>query len=203
VIAHIPQPSPLLDPDSRQVGTAADVRHEHELSHAHPPSIARRIREVRSLTQKEVEMRTRGAAFLLAAAAAAALTAACGGNGYGGGATTTGAPATTAAAGGGDARASGNGGIDVTAADFSFSPATIEASAGAPITITLKNQGAATHTLTVYADENFTRKVAGADSGRVPGGGSASFTTTFASAGDLYFRCELHPSQMQGEITVK
>jgi plastocyanin len=147
----------------------------------------------------------RAALLLLVTVGATALIAACGGggDGYSSGATAPGTSATTPAAGGGAASAYGNGAIEVTAEDFSFSPGEFEATAGTPVTITLKNQGSATHTLTVYKDEGYAQKVDGADSGRVTGGASATFTTTFASAGDLHFRCEIHPSQMQGEITVR
>ncbi len=146
----------------------------------------------------------RVAFVVLAVAAGAALIAACGGgDGYGGSSTATRAPATTPGAGGG-ANSGGSGvTLNVTAKDFSFDPAKLEATKGAPVTVALKNEGAATHTLTLYKDDGYTQKVEGADTGQITGGASGGFTATFASAGDFYFRCELHPTQMQGEIEVK
>jgi plastocyanin len=93
--------------------------------------------------------------------------------------------------------------LNVAAQDFSFSPGELEATRGKPYTIALDNRGQFPHTLTVYEDEDFTRKVAQADTGRVAGGASGQFVVTFNEAKDYYFRCEVHPTQMQGEIKVQ
>jgi len=63
----------------------------------------------------------------------------------------------------------------------------------------LNNQGTATHTLTVYKDDKFTEQVSGADTKNVSAGSKGEFKTTF-TAGEYYFRCERHPTQMQGEF---
>jgi plastocyanin len=44
--------------------------------------------------------------------------------------------------------------------------------------------------------------VDGASTGNIPGGTVGEFTVSL-EAGDYFFRCELHPSQMQGTITAQ
>jgi len=122
---------------------------------------------------------------------AAVAVAACGGDDdadSGGGATTA---------------AAGPDVISVVAADFSFDPIELEGTEGDPITVEVTNAGIAPHTLTVYGDEEFTEAVVGADTGRISGGGTGEFTTTFAEAGKYFFRCQLHPGQMQGELIIQ
>ena len=92
--------------------------------------------------------------------------------------------------------------VNVTAADFSFEPAAVEVASGSEVTFNLQNDGSAPHTLTLYSDADFTTPIDGASTGNVSGGGSDSFTVTFDEAGGFFFRCEIHPGQMQGEITV-
>ena len=90
----------------------------------------------------------------------------------------------------------------IVAADFSFSPSATEASVGVPTTFILENSGQAPHTLTIFSDEGFTTAVPGADTGNVAGGAEGEFEVTFDEAGPYYFRCNVHPSLMEGEITV-
>jgi plastocyanin len=103
------------------------------------------------------------------------------------------ATATTSAASGGETS------IDVRAADFSFDPATFKVAAAENATISLNNTGAAPHTLTVYRDEEFTEPIEGADTGTVSAGSQGDFTASF-QAGEYFFRCEIHPTRMQGEF---
>lgn len=92
--------------------------------------------------------------------------------------------------------------LSVTAKDFSFDPGDLDGTMGQPIKVELKNDGSATHTLTVYEDDAYTKPVSGADTGRVSAGSTGSFTTTFAAAQNYFFRCEVHPTQMKGEINI-
>jgi plastocyanin len=96
----------------------------------------------------------------------------------------------------------GNGGADneaqVEAEDFSFTPDSFTIPAGEEVKIELTNTGQATHTFTVYTDEDFTEAVPGADTGNVPGGEDGEVTATFDAA-EYYFRCEIH-TQMTGEF---
>jgi plastocyanin len=92
--------------------------------------------------------------------------------------------------------------VQVEMADFSFDPNTIQVPAEVPVKIEARSVGAAPHTLTVYTDEEFTDAVQGADTGTIAAGEDGDFTATF-DAGEYYFRCEVHPGQMQGELTAE
>ena len=73
-------------------------------------------------------------------------------------------------------------------------------------TITLTNTGVAPHTMKVYRDQGYTDAVPGAETQPVAGGASDDFTLTSASIGgatQLFFRCTIHPAQMQGTIAVQ
>jgi plastocyanin len=105
------------------------------------------------------------------------------------------APATTAAADDGG----GEGAVEVEAQDFAFVPASFAVTADEEVTVTVNNSGSAPHTLTVYTDEEYTDAVADADTGTLNGGETGEFTATF-SVGEYYFRCEVHPGQMTGQL---
>src|SRR4029450_8589460 len=106
---------------------------------------------------------------------------------------------TTGGATNGSGEAAGENRAEVTAEDFNFDPKSFTVAAGKEVTVTLDNKGSATHTLTVYKDEGFTEPVAGADTKNVSAGSKGEFKATFAD-GEYYFRCERHPTQMQGEF---
>jgi plastocyanin len=90
--------------------------------------------------------------------------------------------------------------VQVQADDFRFNPETFALPAGAPSKIEVTNVGAAPHTLTIYSDEEYNDQVPGADTGTIGAGEDASIETTF-DAGQYFFRCEIHPTQMEGEFT--
>lgn len=92
--------------------------------------------------------------------------------------------------------------VEVVATDFAFAPTALTATAGEAVIITLTNRGAAPHTMTVYEDAAYATAVAGADTERVAGGASGGITVTFADAKTYFFRCEVHPAQMEGTIVV-
>lgn len=92
--------------------------------------------------------------------------------------------------------------LKVTAADFKFEPSDVDAPLGKEVTFQLTNTGSTTHTLTVYSDEAHTQRVTGAEA-RAAAGQKAEFTVTFDKAGNYFFRCEIHPTQMKGEIKVQ
>ncbi len=91
--------------------------------------------------------------------------------------------------------------ITITAKDFSFSADDVTISKGDTVAITFKNSGSATHTLAFYTDDAYTNSIAGADTGNVSGGGTKTLTVK-ADVG-LYYRCNIHPTQMKGEIEFK
>jgi plastocyanin len=121
-------------------------------------------------------------------AATAILAAACGGDDDDadtGGATAT---PTNAASATGDAVEPLE--VTVTAENFSFDTATINAAPGQVVNVTLKNDGSTPHSFTVGSTD-----VAEAEGGEE---GTGSFT---ASASTIEFHCKYH-SQMTGTITV-
>jgi plastocyanin len=107
------------------------------------------------------------------------------------------ATSTTASAGGGDE-------VAITAEDFSFSPARLTISGASDTTITLNNTGDVPHTLNVYYDEGYTDLLR--ETGNVSPGANGELTIesdSIVEAPALFFRCNIHPQQMEGTITVE
>ena len=92
--------------------------------------------------------------------------------------------------------------VQVQAADSSFTPSTFSVPAGVPAKIEVRNSGALPHTLTVYSDQDYSTQVPGADTGNIAAGEDADIETTFDS-GQYFFRCEIHPTRMEGEFTAQ
>lgn len=92
--------------------------------------------------------------------------------------------------------------VQVQAADFSFNPDAFSLPAGVPVKIEVRNSGAFPHTLTVYSDAGFSSAVSGADTGTIEAGEDADIETTF-DAGEYFFHCQIHPTQMQGTLTAE
>jgi plastocyanin len=92
--------------------------------------------------------------------------------------------------------------VSVTATDFAFSPDEVEVESSGDVTFRLENDGSASHTLTLYSDADFNTPIDNADTGTVSAGGSGGFTVAFDTPGEAFFRCEVHPTQMQGSITI-
>ncbi len=87
----------------------------------------------------------------------------------------------------------GAGGVEVTAIDFEFKPATVEVEAGAEIDVTFTNAGTATH--------SFTAEDAGIDLEAEAGEeAEGSFTAPDEDA-SIEFVCRFH-EQMMGTIVV-
>ena len=81
----------------------------------------------------------------------------------------------------------------MTAKDYSFTPTTIDLTAGKTVTISATNDGAAKHNLTIKG-----LKV----NVELPPGSTKTATVKGAKAGTYEFHCEYHPTQMKGTITV-
>ena len=78
--------------------------------------------------------------------------------------------------------------------DFSFSPASFNATVGDPMTVTVTNAGPAPHTFTISGV---------ADSGQIPAGQTRTVQFTPSRAGDLTFFCTVHgQAVMSGRISV-
>jgi plastocyanin len=94
---------------------------------------------------------------------------------------------------------SGDGGtggraITVVATDFKFDTKTIEVEPGETISLTLQNDGEAPHT--------FDSDGVGIDVATDPGSSASGDFTAPNEAGTFEFHCDVHPTQMKGEIVV-
>jgi len=82
------------------------------------------------------------------------------------------------------ASSSGNGAtVNLVAKDFMFEPATITATAGKPVTVTVKNEGQAEHNFTITSlkvDKDIEK------------GESQTVTFTPTQSGTVQFFCEYH-----------
>jgi plastocyanin len=89
--------------------------------------------------------------------------------------------------------------VDVTAEDFAFDPSEITVPAGEPVTFRFTNAGAAPHTFTLYLDEEFEDSIANGTATT----DEPEITVSFVDPGEYYFRCEVHPNEMQGVLTAE
>lgn len=106
------------------------------------------------------------------------------------------AAATTVSPAGGAVTATN---IKVTMKDNSFDPKNIEVPTGKEVTFDLKNEGSAIHNMSVKVDG----KEIVSEPDTVRAGQSAKLVATFAKAGTYDFKCDFHPTDMTGKITVK
>ena len=116
----------------------------------------------------------------------------------------------TAACGGGGGGAASGGGTPVTSAsvtmrDNTFSATSLTVPVGQQVAINLDNKGTAIHNLRIAGpDGKFDTGddiVSNPDSIRA--GASGTVTFTLASAGTFDYRCDFHPTEMKGKVTVK
>ena len=103
--------------------------------------------------------------------------------------TTEGTTATSAASGGGGAT------LNVVTKDFIFEPTTLTATAGKPVTVTIKNEGQAEHNFSISS-----LKV----NQDVEKGESKTVTFTPTQSGTIQFFCEYHKNShgMVGTLAV-
>jgi len=92
--------------------------------------------------------------------------------------------------------AGGGASIDVLTQNFAFDPAEITVPAGEPVTFNFTNADSVPHTFTLYLDEEFTEAIDGGSATE----SNPKITVAFVAPGEYYFRCEIHPTQMQGEL---
>jgi plastocyanin len=83
--------------------------------------------------------------------------------------------------------------VNITAANFAFSPTTITLKKGQKVTFALKNTDTVKHNLTITALK-VNKNVSAGKTGQV--------TMTLKAAGTYEFHCEYHPQQMKGTIAV-
>lgn len=129
--------------------------------------------------------------------------AACGGDDDNAGAgTATATKVVTATA---DTGGNGGGGatfVEIDAADFSFSPTEVTTEADIELTFAISNTGDSPHTFNLYRDADYTQTVEAGKTGQMPSKTVGEFIVTLG-AGEYFFRCELHPGQMQGTLTAE
>lgn len=95
----------------------------------------------------------------------------------------------------------GGGGITVVAKGIAFDTDTIEVAPDTPTAITFDNQDASTpHNLAIYTDESATDALFKGEV--VTGPATATYDVPGLPAGTYYFRCDIHPSNMQGAFVV-
>lgn len=89
---------------------------------------------------------------------------------------------------------SGMSDAEIEADDFTFAPATLVGTSGQTITLTVTNNGSASHTFTID-DQNVDEELASGDSVEV--------SVTFPDSGSVRFYCRFHGGGgMEGELTV-
>jgi plastocyanin len=152
-------------------------------------------------------MKTVRTGLAIVALVIGAALAACGGDDDESGSPSPGgassASQTRAASPASEGTTSGESGvIEVEASEYAFTPDNFEVQSGEPVTVKVEATGTTIHTLTVYEDQERTTAIPGADVTVSPEQ-SGEFTVTFEEPGTLYFFCGIHPTQMQGEITVR
>lgn len=108
---------------------------------------------------------------------------------------------TKASAGGGQAPVANP--FLVVATDNKFNKATLEAAPNAAVTFTLENKGQAKHNLQFLGAKGGKELVAGATGAILDGGGTEEIKFTTPAPGSYYFECVLHPTLMNGTLTVK
>jgi plastocyanin len=113
------------------------------------------------------------------------------------------AAAATSAEGGDDEGGDGVESLTITATDFAFEADASSVAPGSVVEVSFSNNGSAQHTVTFYTDDAYTDAIPGGDSDRVPAGQSLNFTFEAPDNGSVFYRCEVHPSQMEGELTVE
>ena len=117
-------------------------------------------------------------AGLIAATAGLVLAGCGGGGGSKSSATTAGNTATSAAS-----NAGGPVTLSLTTTDFKFTPTTLTATAGKPVTVTVKNNGQAEHNFSISSlkvDKDIEK------------GDSQTVTFTPAASGTVQFFCKYH-----------
>jgi cytochrome c oxidase subunit 2 len=93
------------------------------------------------------------------------------------------------------------GALTLTAKNSTFVERTLEARAGQPFEVAFENTDTGTmHNFSIYTDSSATDSLY---SGAFFSSGTQTESVPGLEAGTYYFRCDVHPSTMNGELTVK
>ncbi|MFY9195217.1 MAG: cupredoxin domain-containing protein [Methanoculleus sp.] len=111
--------------------------------------------------------------------------------------TTTPAATTTTVAAGGTAT------VDLSAKNIAFNKSTITVPAGADVTVDFDNEDdGIPHNFAVYTDSSATDTIFSGET--ITGPDTTTYTFTAPSdPGTYYFRCDVHPEQMNGDFVVQ
>lgn len=99
----------------------------------------------------------------------------------------------------------GGGGtaLTIAARDFQFAARQYQVRQGEVAQIRLTNEGSAPHSFKAYEDDEYKQPVEGAEIQPIePGQSAATALNPPEGINELYFRCEVHPKQMTGQIEV-
>ena len=101
-----------------------------------------------------------------------------------------------------------NGTVTVSAVPtIKFDTTCVQVPASQPVKVVFDNKDPGLpHNFDIYKDSNYTQHLAGANGpGQVITGptGTATYDVPALPAGTYYFRCDIHPTQMQGRFVVK
>lgn len=112
----------------------------------------------------------------------------------------------TESAGAGDGGGGGStltvegGAVEITAENLEFNADTIEAPAGEAFTVTLVNNDSAPHNFSVYTEEGGDEIVVG---DVIDGGETIEVEVPALDAGEYFFVCDVHPTEMTGTVVVE
>lgn len=115
---------------------------------------------------------------------------------------------------GGPQPTSVSGGVDIALHDNSFDPNEITVTAGDTVTFNLTNEGSAIHNMHISVNGDYAQGVCDtggeapcSDPNTIPGGTTATLTfdvpADAAPGTQIPFRCDFHPTEMTGTITVQ
>jgi plastocyanin len=111
------------------------------------------------------------------------------------------ASAETHAASSEEGGAPAGGGTELVAENVQFTTDQLTVSGGGEVTITLDNQDSVDHNFSVYENEDAEQDIF---TGEIVAGGQVAENTFEApKPGDYFFRCDLHPTDMIGTLTVE
>jgi len=118
-------------------------------------------------------------------------------------AATTTTAATNATTGATTAPGGGTATVDLTAQNIAFDKSTITVPAGAEVTVNFDNQDSGIpHNFAVYTDSSASQSIFKGDT--ITGPATTTYTFTAPDeAGTYYFRCDVHPEQMNGDFVVQ
>jgi plastocyanin len=93
--------------------------------------------------------------------------------------------------------------VNLVAKNIAFDTHTITVSAGQPVTINFDNQDAGVpHNVAVYTNKSASSKIFGGDLSTGVTKVTYNFTAP-STPGSYYFRCDVHPDQMNGSFIVQ